>query len=127
MLPANPSSISSSDAPSSLPLLLSVFHSIHFSKRLHGFEYLYCCDHVQIILEGVEILPNVYTFLSWAPDSWERQTDCGDRLCREAGQTGDAKHGIRLKDNDMGARSVLEDVRAGWRIMRRSGRLWTIS
>ena len=38
-------------------------HSIHFSKRFYSSEYLYCHDRAQVILEGVEIPPNVYTFL----------------------------------------------------------------
>lgn len=49
--------------------------SIHFSKRLHDFKYLYYRDRVQTMLEGIEIPPQkMYT--TFLPDSQERQTDC---------------------------------------------------
>ena len=63
--------------------------SIHFSKRLRGFEYLYCRGRTKIILEAVEILPteDAYRFPRWAPDSRERRTDCeGDWLTDKAGR-----------------------------------------
>lgn len=47
--------------------------SIHFTKRMYDIEYLYCCDRVQTVLEGVEILPNECTFPHRAPNSQEHQ------------------------------------------------------
>ena len=38
-----------------------------------------------------------------------------------------AKHETEVKDNDTGARPVIKDVHVGRRIVRRSGRLWSIS
>jgi hypothetical protein len=61
--PANSSSTPSSDAPSSLSLPSPVSGAsrlIHFSKRLHGFKYVYCRNRVQIIPEGVGILLTEY-------------------------------------------------------------------
>jgi len=65
------------------------------------------------MLEGAEILPGVYNFPRWVPDSLERQTDCGgDQL----GKPEMAKHETkvmperaRLPENHANSDFVLVD------------------
>ena len=43
------------------------------------------------------------------------------------GRPETAKHVTKVKGNDTGALSVIEDIHVGRRIMRRSGKLWSFS
>jgi hypothetical protein len=95
--------------------------SIYFSKGLRGFEYLYCGDRVQIP-EGIEILPTgvrtaFHARLRTAGNAKQIATEisCSEKHSRPEM----AKHETKVKGNEMGACSVIEDAHAGRRIMRR--------
>ena len=132
MPPANLSAIMSSDAPSLLPSLsfpLGRFRSNSF---------------LEIAGLWVFLLPRPRTEYTYSKvpksSAWKIRTalHAGPRTAGNAKRTAKeiayaekqggaemSKYETKVTRYDTGARSIIEDVHAGRRIMRRSGRLWT--